>query len=186
MNDMMNNRKHSNQIIFPLLKTIEDIFGIQTDTLYLKNNSTHCKYYDENGNCYRPVYDKQVCKYHFDFLQEKQIDDYQTENKCSTNKKHKTTAQELLNSLIIQKKTKLYRTEHGLFEPQTELVFNESFEVIGKLKKNQVVQLNSIDTRKCDTFGYVYSNNVVQETEIDTFDRRQIQIDMDDEDDDNE
>jgi len=176
------------QIIFPLIKTIEDIFGIQTDTLYLNTTqTTHCKYYDENGNCYRPVCDKKLCKYHLEFLQEKQIDEYQHQN--TTNKKHKITAQELLNSLIIQKKTKLYRTEHGLFEPQTELLFNENFEVIGKLMKDQVVKLNSLDTRKCDTFGYVYSNDIVEESEIDTFDRRQIHsdnFDLDDDDDDDD
>lgn len=171
---------HIQQILFPLLKTIEDQYMISINSMKVKNTSSTCRFIDTQPCKYKTFKDN-LCEYHYNLIQEKTIVD----NKPKTGNKN-ITAQDLLNSIIFQKLHTLEKHEYGYINPETDLLFNDEFEVIGKWSsnKNSIEKLNRFDCDQCDRFGFIYTLDIIQEGEADTFDKRNIvlQIDEDDED----
>jgi len=63
---------------------------------------------------------------------------------------------ELKSTAVPQTPTVLKRTKKGLLHEDTEIIFNESFEVIGRLENGKIKCLTFTDADYCEKMGWQY------------------------------
>ena len=67
-----------------------------------------------------------------------------------------------LNTAVPQEETILKRCSKGLFNEDTEFIFDEEFIAIGKLNNNKIVKLNDFDVEICEKRGWKYDEKSVE------------------------
>lgn len=161
--------KETEQLLFPLLKTIEITLGVYLGQI-VKDETTFCVYTEEKV-CGRKAYKGSFCKIHYDKMEEARLMNGKRETKT------KPKAVDILNSIISQKITELHRHPMGLLEPETGILFDENFHVIGVFRNGMCQKLTVFDADKCERYGWVYSVNIVETDE----ERLTNKIDIEDE-----
>jgi hypothetical protein len=151
------NIKELERLMFPLFKTIEINLGIQLGSVHTETKFKYCIYTEEKV-CGKAIYKDGYCKTHYE-----QMENCKLYGKKE--KKQKLKVADLLNSIITQRKTKVKRHKLGLLEPQTNIMFNDSFHVIGVLRNNELQKLTIFDADKCELYGWIYSMDIVETTE---------------------
>lgn len=90
-----------------------------------------------------------------------------TENPNKKVTKTQTQMIELLNSAIPKKQTVLKKCSKGLFDQDSEFVFDNDFNVIGKYtcpdpNKRKLTKLNRVDIEKCEQHVWNYLPSAVE------------------------
>jgi hypothetical protein len=81
--------------------------------------------------------------------------------------KTQTQMIELLNSSVPKKQTVLKKCSKGLFDEESEFVFDNDFNVIGKYtcldqNKRKLTKLNRVDIEKCEQQVWNYLNSAIE------------------------
>lgn len=135
-----------------------------------------------NGKCIQPISSGKnkgkicgakasvgkYCKRHSKIAMD--IANLSTITQDNSNKKvTKTQAQmiELLNSAVPKKQTVLKKCSKGLYDQDSEFVFDNDFNVIGKYtcpdpNKRKITKLNRVDIEKCEQHVWNYLSTAVE------------------------
>jgi len=153
------------EIVYPLFKTFEKKYDICLESVKTETSTLKTCTYMTTKRCGKKIYKDSFCKEHYESIESHKIDNLNygivKSNKQQKKEKDRLKIDELMNKVIIQKPVKLYRHELGLLEKESEFIFNNDFQVIGKLNGTELSKLTTYDANKCEMYGYVYSMSIV-------------------------
>lgn len=69
---------------------------------------------------------------------------------------------EWLNTAVPQTESVLKRHSKGLHHEETDIIFNEEFQVIGKLENDKIVKLSNFEVEICEKRGWQYELDSVE------------------------
>lgn len=69
---------------------------------------------------------------------------------------------DLMETAVSQRETVLHRTKDGLLNKETDILFDETFMVIGKMNGDAIVKLSEFDLEICERHGWKYSKDCIE------------------------
>ena len=70
---------------------------------------------------------------------------------------------EWLNTAVPKEVTELVRTPDGLLHEESDILFDESYMVIGKMNNGSIVKLSHFEIERCERMGWQYDPNNVED-----------------------
>ncbi len=72
---------------------------------------------------------------------------------------------EWLNTAVPQEETVLKKKSKGLLHEETDIIFDDDHQVIGKLNNDRIVKLSHFEVELCEKRGWKYDTKAVEEDE---------------------